>query len=82
LSVETAWLVKSIKDNRIKALNIEKKIQNNKEALAEYLTQLYKTQNIVYSENEIDNLRVILMSGGSLGEIMEDYNFRAIMQVA
>lgn len=60
-----------------------KEIFENKKVLLEYIAHIYKKQNTLYStENkDIDSLKTILLSDGSLGDILSQLHFSSVLEV-
>ena len=57
-----------------------KKIEDSNEILLKYLIYLYKKWNNVYSENEIDNLKSILLNWENISDIIDDLYFKWIIE--
>lgn len=60
---------------------LKKKIDDNTEILLEYLIYIYKKWNTIYDENEIDNLKSILLNDEWISDIINDLYFKWIIQV-
>jgi len=60
---------------------LKEKIEANTEVLLDYMVYLYKKGEYVSSENDIDNLKTILLSGERIDELVNDLYFKSIMQV-
>jgi len=66
-----------------KIINLKKKlISENRAILLEYLIYIYKKWNTVYSNQEIDNLKSILLNEEKISDIINDLYFKWIIQVA
>ncbi len=60
---------------------LQKKISENMDILLEYLVYIYKKQNTVYEDKEIDNLKSILLNEEDIWDIINDLYFNWIIQV-
>lgn len=60
---------------------LKRKIADNTEVLLEYMIYLYKKWSYVSSENDIDNLKTILLSGENIDELVNDLYFTSIIQL-
>ncbi len=66
-----------------KIINLKKKlISENREILLEYLIYIYKKWNTVYEDQEIDNLKSILLNEEKISDIINDLYFKWIIQIA
>ena len=75
-------LTKSI-NTKTKTITILKnKIKQNKEILYKYIVHLYKKWNYVFKDWEVDNLKAIFFSWDDIGSILNDLNFKWIIQLA
>ncbi len=79
---QIVYLVKTI-NIKTKAIELLKnKINKNKEILFKYMVYLYKKWNYVFKNWEVDNLKAIFFSWDDIGSILNDLNFKWIIQVA
>lgn len=60
---------------------LKRKIAENTEVLLEYMVYLYKKGSYVSSENDIDNLKTILLSWENIDELVNDLYFTSIIQL-
>lgn len=60
---------------------LQKKIAENKEILLEYLIYTYKKQNTVYENEQVDNLKSILLNEENIWDVINDLYFKWIIQV-
>lgn len=64
-------------------LDLEEKISSNKASLLEYLSYIYSKGDMVYGEdNEIDLIRSIVLNDGNLSDIINDIQYKSILEVA
>lgn len=77
--IETNTEIESIK-NVVKVLT--KKVSDNKEILLKYLVYIYKKSNTIYSEEEVDNLKSIILNWEDISELLNDIYFKWIIEVA
>ena len=76
------YLTKTI-NTKTKTINLlKKKINKNKEILYKYIVYLYKKWNYVFKDWEVDNLKAIFFSWDDIGSVLNELNFKAIIQVA
>ncbi len=60
---------------------LKKKIAENTEILLAYMVYLYKKGESVSSDQDIDNLKTILLSGEPIDKLVNDLYFKSIIQV-
>lgn len=60
-----------------------KEIFENKKVLLEYISHIYKKQNLIYSKegSEIDSLKTVLINSSSLWDILSEIHFSQILEV-
>ncbi|MDQ7008738.1 MAG: peptidoglycan DD-metalloendopeptidase family protein [Candidatus Gracilibacteria bacterium] len=76
------YLQKTI-NTKVKTINILKdKITTNKEILYKYIVYLYKKGNYIFKDGEVDNIKVIFYSGEDIGTILNELNFKGMIQIA
>lgn len=76
------YLQKTI-SKKTKAIEIlKKKIKENKEILYKYIVYLYKKWNYVFKDWEVDNLKAIFFSWEDIWAVLNELNFKWIIQVA
>ena len=76
------FLQKTI-NRKVKTISILKnKINKNKEILYKYIIYLYKKGNYVYKDWQIDNLKAIFFSWEDIWTVLNDLNFKWIIQIA
>jgi len=64
-------------------LDLEEKISSNKASLLEYLSYIYSKGDMVYGEdNQIDVIRSIVLNDGNLSDIINDIQYKSILEVA
>lgn len=64
-------------------LDLEEKISSNKASLLEYLTYIYSKGDMVYGDNnELDVIRSIVLNDGNLSDIINDIQYKSILEVA
>ncbi len=81
INQEVIELKKKIEINKDKIAILQKKIAENNAVLLDYMVYLYKKWEYVSSDNDIDNLKTILLSGEKIDELVNDLYFKSIMQV-
>jgi len=74
-------LTKSINTKGKTITLLKNKIKQNKEILYKYIVYLYKKWNYVFKDWEVDNLKAIFFSWDDIGSILNDLNFKWIIQV-
>lgn len=72
---------KEIEINEKTIVILKKKIDENMEILLEYLIYIYKKGNTAYEEEEIDNLKSILLNEENISDVINDLYFKWIIQV-
>lgn len=82
INAEIITYVKEINKNRKDIEEMKFKIKNNRKVLSEYLVHIYKEQNNIYNEGDVDSIKTIVLWGGNLWDVLMDYNFNIIVQVA
>jgi hypothetical protein len=60
---------------------LRKKILENRNILLEYLDYIYKKQNTLYIDNDIDNLKSILLNTEDISDLLNDLHFKSIIQI-
>lgn len=60
---------------------LKKQIEDNTQILLKYLVYIYKKGDTVYGEEDIDNLKSILLSGENIDELLNDLYFKSIIQL-
>lgn len=60
---------------------LKNKIEESSVILHEYIVYLYKKGRSVSSDNEIDNLKTIIVSGENIDDLMNDLYFKSIIQL-
>jgi len=60
---------------------LKKKISENMELLLEYMIYIYKKWNTVYEDNELDNLKSILLNEENIWDVINDLYYNWIVQV-
>ncbi len=73
---------KAIDDAKIEMEELQERIKQSNEVLLEYMIYIYKKSNSVYGDDDIDNLKSILLNGQDIGEIIDDLYFTSLIQVA
>lgn len=62
-----------------------KEIFENKKVLLEYIAHIYKKQNVLFSQEkkdkDIDSIKTVLLSDGSLGDILSELHFSSVLEV-
>ena len=81
INAEVVELKKVIEINKDKISLLQKKIADNNKVLLDYMVYLYKKWEYVSSDNDIDNLKSILLSWEKIDELVNDLYFKSIMQV-
>lgn len=58
-------------------------INETKKVLLDYIAHLYKKQNTLYNtdQKEIDSLKTILLSDGTLGDILSQLHFTSVLEL-
>ena len=72
---------KEIEVNQATIDILRKKINENTEILLEYLVYLYKKSNTAYEEQQIDNLKSILLNQEDISDVINDLYFKGIIQM-
>ncbi len=67
--------------NKKTILLLKNKISQSTEILLEYMVYLYKKWESVSSNEDIDNLKTILLSGEKIDELMNDLYFKSLVQL-
>ena len=79
ISINNENIAKLVQD----ILDLEEKISSNKASLLEYLSYIYSKGDMVYGEdNEIDVIRSIVLNDGNLSDIINDIQYKSILEVA
>ena len=81
INTEVIALKKKIEINKDKITLLQKKVAENNKVLLNYMVYLYKKWEYVSSDNNIDNLKTILLSGENIDELVNDLYYKSIMQV-
>ncbi len=82
INTQISFLIKTI-NIKTKTINILKdKINKNKDIFYEYIVHIYKKWNFIFTNWKIDNLKAILFSWEDMASIMNDINFKWIIQIA
>lgn len=60
-----------------------KEIYESRKILLEYIAHIYKKQNVLYSGQykDIDSLKTVLLSDGTLGDILSELHFSSVLEV-
>lgn len=61
---------------------INKEIYENKKVLLEYITHIYKKQNLISWSDEVDSIKTILLNTDDLSKIISDIHFSSILESA
>lgn len=61
-----------------------KEIYESRKILLEYIAHIYKKQNVLYSweYKDIDSLKTVLLSDGTLWDILSELHFTSVLEVA
>ena len=60
---------------------LREKIKENNEILLKYLVYLYKKWNNIYKDDDIDNVKGILLNNGNISDIINDLYFKWIIEI-
>lgn len=61
---------------------LKRKINSNREVLLEYVTHIYKKWNLTFNENnDIDNIKWIILNWEDIWEILNDLNFKSMLEL-
>lgn len=60
---------------------IKQKIEENTQILLEYMVYLYKKGEYVTTDEDIDNIKSILLSGESIDVLINDLYFKSLIQI-
>ncbi len=60
-----------------------KEIYESRKILLDYIAHIYKKQNVLYSGEykDIDSLKTVLLSDGSLGDILSELHFTSVLEI-
>lgn len=81
INSEIVDIKKQIELNKKSIEFLQKKIEDNTEILLDYMVYLYKKWESVSSENDIDNIKTILISGENIDELVNDLHFKSVIQL-
>ena len=60
---------------------LRKKIEEHRKILLDYMIYIYKKWNFVSYENNIDNLKTIILSDQNISDIIDDLHFKWIVEI-
>lgn len=71
-----------IRDTNIEIKELSLEIDKTKKVLIEYIVHIYKKQNSISSDKDIDNLKAILLSDMSIWDIINQLHYSHILGLA
>lgn len=71
---------REVETNTQTITDIKRKILDNTKTLLEYLVYIYKKSNTIYNEDEIDNLKSILLNWSDISDVINDLYFKSLIQ--
>ena len=71
---------REVESNTKTITEIKTKIIENTKTLLEYLVYIYKKSNTIYNEDEIDNLKSILLNWSDISDVINDLYYKSLIQ--
>lgn len=71
-----------IKTTSQEMVELRKKIAKSNQVLLDYLVYIYKKSNTLYTQDDVDNLKSILLNNEDISSVIDDLYYKSLIQVA
>lgn len=81
LNKEVVKTNKSIQANQKTIAFMTDKVEKSEANLKKYISHIYAKSNTLYNDDEIDNIKAMLLSGKDIWELLSDSHYKTLIQL-